>query len=145
MVEGDGEQLSSEELGQLARYLSASDSAPIPDQKHNVHEFLHSIATESDTTKVGFLKEEELGQPKHPLRGNKEFALIAKSIIGNDYFADYFKAEGEITTATSLSRDGFLVKQGTTTTKQLADITKVRKENKSWFKKKEPEDKSLQT
>lgn len=133
----EGEQLSTEELGQLARYLSQSDSTPIPDQKHNVHEFLHSVATETDTTKVGFLKEEELGKPKHPVRGYKEFALICKDIIGNDYFKDFFTAEGEIVTATSLSREGFLVKQATTTTKQLADITKIKKENKSWFKRKD--------
>jgi len=138
MSEETNEQLSSEELGQLAKYLSQSDSAPMPDQKHNVHEFLHSVATETDTTKVGFLKEEELGNPKHPVRGFKEFALISKSIIGNDYFKDYFTAESEIVTASSLSREGFLVKQATTTTKQLADITKKAKtQNKSWFKKKD--------
>jgi hypothetical protein len=50
-------------------------------------------------------------------------------------------------TASSLSREGFLVKQATTTTKQLADITKKPKtQNKSWFKKKdESEGDKLQT
>ena len=58
-------------------------------------------------------------------------------IMNNKYFADYFKDEAEDTLATSLSREGFLVRQATTTTKQIADVTKRKKVNKGWFSKKE--------
>ena len=55
--------------------------------------------------------------------------------MDNNYFKDYFLDEGEITTATSLSREGFLVRQATTQTKQVADVTRRRTVNKGWFGK----------
>ena len=39
----------------------------------------------------------------------------------------------EATLATSLSKQGFLVRQATTQTKQVADVTKRRTVNKGWF------------
>ena len=53
--------------------------------------------------------------------------------MANDFFKDYFKATAEDTLATSLSREGFLIKQATTQTKQVADVTRRRKINKGWF------------
>ena len=127
----DDEELTQEDVEALKKFL------PVPEEKYNVHLFLHRVATADDTTKVGFLKEEELGEPKYPVRSAKEFALIAEQIIGNDYIKDYFNKIAEITTASSLSKDGFLIRQATTTTRQIADISKLRKKNKGWFKKKE--------
>ena len=106
---------------------------PAPEEKHNVHTFLNKIATSDDTTKTGFLREEELGIPRYPVRSFKDFALISDKVIGNDYIKDYFLAKSENITATSLSREGFLVKQSNTSTKQIADVTKIRKQNKGWF------------
>lgn len=133
------EELTEEEKGVLWNYLAQSQSMPQPDEKFNVHTFLHRIATADDTTKVGFLNEDEIGNALHPIRGHKEFALISSGIIGNKYFSDYFKTEGEIITSTSLSRQGFLVKQGTTTVRKIGDISQVKTPNKSWFKRKEKE------
>ena len=42
--------------------------------------------------------------------------------------------------ATSLSRVGFLVRQSTVQTKQVADITKRKKINKGWFGKQKVEE-----
>lgn len=120
-------------------------NAPNQEDKHNTHTFLLRVATSDDTTKTGFITETELGAPSHSLRNVKDYALITDKIMGNDYFSSYFKQESENITATSLSREGFLVKQATTTTKQLADITKPKKENKGWFKKKEDNEDKLQT
>ena len=46
-----------------------------------------------------------------------------------------------VITSTSLSREGFLVKQATTQTRQIADISKKRKVNKGWFGMRVKEDK----
>lgn len=129
-------ELSDEEaIRQLA--LAMKDNAPQLEDKHTVHTFLHNIAISKDTKKVGNLRDDEkmneLGSPTHNVRGSFDMARISKEIMGNDYFAGWFKSEAESTLATSLSREGFLVRMGTTTTKQIADITKRRKINKGWF------------
>ncbi len=60
-------------------------------------------------------------------------ARISSDIMDNHFFEQYFNKKAEETTATSLSREGFIVKQATTQTKQVADLTKRRMINKSWF------------
>lgn len=130
------EDLTDSEKEELGRYLSGS-GIPVPDEKHNTHSFLNKVATADDTTKVGNLKDEEIGNATYPARSFKNLALISEDILGNTYFSEYFKKGAEIITSTSLSRAGFLVRQANTTTRQIGDITKMRKTNKSWFKKKE--------
>ena len=117
------------------------DNAPTPEDKQSIYTFLFNVATSKDTTKIGNLRVEkeidELGIPPHTVRGSKEMARISGMIMGNDYFDKYFKSEAEDALATSLSREGFLVRQGTVQTKQIADITKRKKVNKDWFKEKQ--------
>ena len=43
----------------------------------------------------------------------------------------------EITTATSLSKEGFLLRLSVTQKKELADVTAKPKKNKGWFRKKD--------
>lgn len=138
------EELSREEREALVEYLTKTGT-PMADDKQSVHSFLNKIATAPDTTKVGFLEVEELGSPKYPVRAFKEFSLIADDIIGNKNISDFFNKQSEIITSTSLSKEGFLVKQATTTTRQIADITKKKKKKDKWFfrkmeKKKEEEE-----
>lgn len=136
-----GQQLTDIEMAQLAQHLSQSGAAPVQDEKYNVHVFLHRVATADDTTKVGNLSEVEVGKPEYPIRALKEMSLVSSDIIDNAELAAFFAKQSEIVTATSLSKEGFLVKQGTTTTRQIADVTKKPKtENKSWFKKKDNND-----
>ncbi len=106
------------------------------EQKQNTHTFFTKIIQTEDTTKVGNLTSEELGEPRLPLRSSKELELICKDLIDNPGWADYFKKEAEILTSTSLSKDGTLIKLSVTSKKELADVTpKERKKNKGWFKK----------
>lgn len=133
---GDEDDLTNSEKEELYKYLAATGT-PVPDEKFNVHSFLNKVATSDDTTKVGNLSDTELGQPKYPSRSLKNLALISSDIIGNRYYKKFFDAQAEIITSTSLSKDGFLVKQATTTTRQVADITKKHKPNKGWFRSKE--------
>ncbi|MCK9371127.1 hypothetical protein M0R04_14540 [Candidatus Dojkabacteria bacterium] len=131
------EELTKDEIAELQSVLGG---APRPDEKHNVHKFLDEVAKSDDTTKTGFLSIEELGKPINPARTHKRLALISKDILDNPYFTQHFLNEAEITTSTSLSKEAKLITLAVTTTKQIADITKVHKPNKGWFKKKEPEE-----
>lgn len=131
-------ELTPEERAELNKYLSSYGS-PEQDPKHNVHTFLNMIAHAKDTTKLGNLKEEELGLMQHTLRANKVAALISSEIMDNKELQEYFSNKGEILTATSLSRGGFLDRLAVVQKKEMADLTPERKENKGWFKKKEPD------
>jgi len=120
------------------------DNAPTQEDKHSVHTFLFNVATAEDTTKTGNLRDDkdmnELGSPSHNVRGSLELSRISNLIMDNEIFTDWFKKEAEETLATSLSREGFLIKQATTITKQVADITKRKKINKGWFGKTKTEE-----
>jgi len=106
--------------------------------KQNVHSFFTNIVKSKDTTKTGYLNQEELGMPKLPVRTYKELALFSKEVYGDTIWSDYFDKMSEIQTSTSLSKDGILLKLSVTQKKELADVSpKEKKVNKGWFKKKE--------
>lgn len=120
--------------------LESYFSSPQPEEKHNVHTFLHNVATSKDTTKTGNLKEEEIGKPLINARTLKGLALISDKILDSDFLKTYFEARSEILTSTSLSKDATLIKLAVVQRRELADLTKPeRKENKGWFKKKNQE------
>lgn len=111
--------------------------------KQNVHTFLHNVATAEDTTKLGNLKEDEIGLPSNPLRVYKNMALFANDIMENEELAKYFLDESEIITSTSLSKEALLLRLAVTQKRELADVTKTRKENKGWFKKKDDKEEEM--
>lgn len=129
------EQLTDDEKEALKQYL-AGYGMPQAEEKHTVHTFLHKVATSDDTTKLGFLRDEEIGIPKHPIRTFKNLSLISNKIMDNPYFKEFFESEAEIVTSTSLSREGKLLNLAVITRRQVEDVTKPRKENKGWFKPK---------
>jgi hypothetical protein len=110
----------------------------VPESKQNVHTFLHNVATAEDTTKLGNLKEEEIGSLSNPIRSYKHLALFARGIMKKEELANFFNSNSEIVTSTSLSREGFLVDRAVVQKRELRDTTKRnRVQNKSWFKKKD--------
>ncbi len=138
MIEGNPpkEELTDEEA--IMKIATAmKDNTPSLEDRQSVHAFLNNVATADKTTKVGNLRDDkemnELGDPAHNVRGALEMARISERIMNNGFFKEYFEAEAEEVLATSLSRDGFLVRQATTSTKNVADVTKRRKINKGWF------------
>lgn len=137
MTEQPEKQLSEEEKKQLQEYFGFG--APIPEEKHNVHSFLHKVATADDTTKVGNLTEDELGLPSKTLRTYKEMALISDKLMDNATLKDYYTAKSEIITATSLSKNAKLINLAVIQKRIIEDETKDKKENKGWFKKKDKE------
>lgn len=123
-----GSEISEEEAEEILRGISEG--------KHSVHNFLNNVAKTKDTTKVGYLKEEEIGTPRLPTRTYKELAIFSDEIADEREWRDYFNKMSEVLTSTSLSKDGFLIKAAITTKKELADVSPQRKENRGWFKKK---------
>lgn len=120
------------------------DNSPNSDEKHNVHTFLFNVVTATDSRKIGNLLDNkdlnELGIPSHHVRGCLEMARISDKIMDNDFFKEWFLSEAEETLSTSLSRNGFLVKQATTQTKQVADITRRTKIHRSWLGREKKEE-----
>ena len=141
MSEQDNENSLSDKEAIMKIAAAMKDNAPTQEDKQSIHTFLFNVATADSTIKVGNLRDDkefnELGIPPHNVRGSLEMARIGELIMTNDFFRDWFNKEAESTLATSLSREGFLVRQATTQTKQVADITRRKKTNKSWFKSKE--------
>ena len=133
-------EISDEEA--ILRIANAmKDNAPTAEDKHNVHKFLFDVVLAKESSKIGNLQVDkeinELGVPEYTVRGAREMRLISDKIMDNNYFKEYFEQNAEDTLSTSLSREGFLIKQATVQTKQIADVTKRKKVNKGWFKKTE--------
>ena len=130
--------LSEKELMELANHIGGPN-APSPTPTHNAHTFLHAVSVSDDTTKTGFLTADELGSPNLPVRTFKELANFCKEVGSMNEFSEYFLKNSEIITATSLSREAKLLDSAVITRRQIEDVTKRKKENKGWFKKKEVE------
>ena len=130
----EGDMLNEAEKAEIKDILGYGSS--IPDGKQNVHTFLFNVATADDTLKLGFLKENEIGNASNPVRAFQHLKSFAKEIMGTDELATYFGNQSEIITASSLSREGFLVDRAVIQKRELKDGSKIRKENKSWFKSK---------
>jgi len=105
-------------------------------EKANIHSFFTKVIQNPETIRIGNVSAEELGNPQITIRGLKELELFSKDIEENKLWADYFKEMAEITTKTSLSKEGFLLRLSVTTKKELADVTPKRKVNRGWFRKK---------
>lgn len=106
--------------------------------KANMHSFFTNVVKTEDTLKTGNLDTDELGVSKLPVRTYQELALFSKEVANQDAWGEYFKKMSEIQSASSLSKDGFLLRLAVTQKKELADVTPTpRKENSGWFKRKE--------
>ncbi len=134
------QELTISEKEELAKILSG---APVPDEKHSVFTFLSNVSKSKDTTKTGFLKDEEIGMLRNPTRAYKSASLFANDVMHNPALSKYFADESEIVTSTSLSRNAMLLRLAITTQKQIADVTKAGGQKRGilglFGKKKEPE------
>ena len=135
------QQLTDDEKQQLQELLGYGSG--VNSASHNVHTFLFNVATAKDTTKLGFLKDDEIGKMDNPIRSFKFLSLFADKVMQKEGLKEFFEQRSEIGTSTSLSRDGFLTKLAVVQRKELADLSpkEKKKENKSWYK---PKDKDSQ-
>lgn len=100
-------EMTAQEVEEYVQALAGN--TPGGDEKNNVHTFLNKVATAEDTTKLGNLKEEEVGLPKLPQRTYLDLALFCKDVANMEYFYDYFQKKAEILTSSSLSKDAKLI------------------------------------
>lgn len=128
------DEITEEQAREIVRQFSEG--------KETTTSFFTHVVAAKDTTKTGYLSEEELGNSNNTLRAYKELELFSRDVCNNDKFADYFKGMAEIQTSTSLSKDGFLLKQVNLNRKELADMTPKRKNKKGLFKKKDENEES---
>lgn len=127
--------LTEEEIVQRLSQLAGTQ--PTPEEKMNIHSFLQKVILEKDTTKLGYLKDEELGTLTYPLRTYKFIELHLRDVGHANKYADLYKKKAEIITSTSLSRDGKLLDLAVIQRREFGNITKKRKVNSGWFGKKE--------
>jgi len=114
--------------------------APTAEEKHNVHTFLHQVATDPNTTRTANLDTTELGVTRFSLRSYGELALASKELCNDNIWQEYFKKKGEILSGTSLSKNGFLDQLAVVQRREIGDITpRPQKPNSGWFKKKTSE------
>jgi hypothetical protein len=145
-VQQQSEEEMSDQEAIMKIAAAMKDNAPSQEDKTNVHTFLLNVVQAEEpkkVAKIGNLRDDkemnELGKPVWNVRGDFGLALISKEIMENDYFTNYFEQDAVITLNTSLSREGFLVRQASTTTKAVADVTKRRKMNRGMFGHKDIE------
>jgi len=124
------EEITEEQAQEIIRNIGQD--------RHSVHSFLDNVAGAKDSTKTGNVGIDELGMPQLPVRTYSELAIFCNDIADEPTWATYFNKMKQSNLATSLSKDGFLIKAAITTKKELADVTPgQKKENKGWFKKKD--------
>lgn len=108
-------------------------------EEKGIDNFFLEVVRTGDTTKVGNLTENELGLPQLPVRTLKELEADCNLIPSMSSFATSFKNTAETILATSLSKDGFLIKARITQKKEF--LNKPRKKvRKGLFGKKEEEE-----
>jgi len=119
MVEGYVEEdLEEEKLEEQAEQEQEAYSYPDPPrQKDDLYSLFKWIIKKIDSSKIGNLNKEELGMLNISVRDCQKIALLADS-LGHPAFGKFFKAQGEITLATSLSKKGHLVELFVTSQKK---------------------------
>lgn len=117
----------------------AGYNSPIAEEKQNAWTFLKKVMEIPNTTRVGNLSADEVGIPVLSLRTLKECELIASDIIGNFFYAEYFRNKAEILSGSSLSKDAKLISLSSLQRREIADTTKPKTVNSGWFgSRKEP-------
>lgn len=145
MTEVESPQVETEEMTDeqaILKIAQAMKDAPSQEDKQNVHTFLLNVVQAENIdkiSKVGNLQTDkecnELGKPRWHVRGALEMARISDMLMDNKFFQEYFERQAIETLNTSLSSGGFLVRQATVQTRNVADVTKRKKYNTGMFKK----------
>jgi len=127
-----------EQLEEELKSLEGKDSDfsyPKGKEKDNQFKFFRDIIKQDDTTRIGNIKREEMGEAELGVRHYQEIADYAE-VEGLKTVANYLRSRSNIITATSMSRNGFWSELFMT---QIKREKKDQKDGvkKSWFGKKE--------
>lgn len=93
-------------------------------EEKGIDNFFLEIVRATDTTKIGNLTKDELGTPQLPVRTLKDLKNDCDLIPSMSSFATSFSKTSEDILATSLSKEGFLIKMRVTQKKEFLDKAK---------------------
>lgn len=113
-------QMSEEELEEYLKSQQEGYGSPSPAYKDNIFKFFREILKKKDPTRVGNLKDDELGNMRLSVRDYLDLGAYARA-EGLGDVADYLDNKAFISAGTSMSRKGFLA--------QLF-VTQIKKEQK---------------
>jgi len=107
---------------------------PVSEDKQGMFSFFKRIISNTFNIKTGNLNEIELGMVKIPVRTNLELAGYCEA-MGMLPFAKAFKNDAQVVLGTSLSRDGFLIREAVTTRREGKTEVKSQKPQvkRGWF------------
>lgn len=125
--------MTEEEQGGMSEEQYNALAKQIQEENISTQGFFKKVVEDEDTTKTGNVDKEELGNGSFTVRGTKELEVFCRDIANEEEWADYFKKLGETQLATSLSKEGFLLRNVNTQKREMADTTPQQKENKGWF------------
>lgn len=108
-------------------------------EEKGIDAFFLEIIQTTNSEKIGNLTEEELGMPRLSVRTLIELSDDCSLIPSMSTFSEKFKKQAENILATSLSKEGFLIKSRITQKKEFAD-QKKKKKRKGLFGRKEEDD-----
>ena len=121
------EELTTAEMEELQKVLS---NVPQKQEKAGVFSFFLKVFKAKDTSKGAFINEDEL----HSVRTYQSAALYAEE-MGLTNVQKFLRAEGEIILGTSLSKEGFLIRQIVTQKREMTAKTVTEKKKKKWLGK----------
>ena len=128
---------NNNEIDQMLNQLQqeeADTSYMIPDtnQQESHYKFFREILKSGDSRKVGNLKSDELGKLNIAVRHLHELSAYCKT-ENFDRVADYFTNLAEITSSTSMSRNGFLLNTLVTQIKKQQNLTGATESKPKWW------------
>jgi len=113
------------------------DISPSPEKKDDLYSLFWKVVKTGDSSKVGNLSKEELGQLNISVRNLQRINLLGLT-LGHKQFASFFLAQAEITLATSASKAGWLPelfvsqRKFTTKKKESGVPPQLQQQKKKW-------------
>jgi len=109
-------------------------------EEKGIDNFFLEIIRNDDSLKIGNLTDTELGLPRLPLRTLVELTDDCRIIPSMSAFADDFEKQAQTLIASSLSKEGFLIKARITQKKELVDKDKRKQRRRGLFGRREEEE-----
>ena len=108
-------------------------------EEKGIDNFFLEVIRNEDSLKLGNLTQEEIGFPELPVRTLVELADDCENIPSMSSFVEDFRKQAQNMIASSLSKEGFLIKARITQKKELLDKDKRKTRKKGLFGKTEEE------
>ena len=137
-LEDEQMEEQAEKEADAAEEAQTYDTTPTYVAKDDLYTLLKWVIARDDSSKVGNLLKEELGMLDISVRDCQRIALLANT-LRHPGFAKFFKLQGEIVLATSLSRKGELLnlfvtqRKFTTKAREIKPLVPLQPQKKKKF------------